>query len=238
MSLIILAFLAGALTVLAPCVVSLIPILLARSATGGKSHSAVAVIAGLGVSIILFSILLKSTTLLLGIPSATWAIISGVIVAVFGLVTLFPRLWETIVLKLRLPMRAQQNMGKASTKKGVWGDILLGASLGPVFSACSPTYALIVAVILPADPLLGFVYLLTFVIGLSFMLALLAIFGRALVAKLGWGINPNGVFRKVLGITLLVIGIAIATGLDKDLLSFMVENGLYDFQINFESGLM
>lgn len=238
MSLIILAFLAGVLTVLAPCVVSLIPILLARTATGGKSHSAVAVIAGLGVSIILFSILLKSTTLLLGIPSATWAIISGVIVAIFGLVTLFPRLWETIVLKLRLPTRAQQTMSKASTKKGVWGDILLGASLGPVFSACSPTYALIVAVILPADPLLGFVYLLTFVIGLSLMLALLAIFGRALVAKLGWGINPNGVFRKVLGVLLLIIGIAIATGLDKDLLSFLVESGVYDFQIQLESGLM
>lgn len=238
MSLIILAFLAGVLTVLAPCVVSLIPILLARSATGGKSHSAFAVIAGLGVSIILFSILLKSTTLLLGIPSATWAIISGVIVAFFGLVTLFPQLWESIVLRLRLPMSAQKNMGKASTKKGIWGDVLLGASLGPVFSACSPTYALIVAVILPADPLLGFVYLLTFVIGLSLMLALLAVFGRALVKKLGWGINPRGVFRKVLGIILLVIGIAIATGLDKDLLSLLVENGLYDFQINLESGLM
>jgi cytochrome c biogenesis protein CcdA len=238
MSLIVIAFLAGVLTVLAPCVVSLIPILLARTATGGKTHSAVAVIAGLGVSIILFSVLLKSTTLLLGIPSATWAIISGVIVAAFGLVTLFPRLWESIVLKLRLPMSAQKNMGKASTKKGIWGDVLLGASLGPVFSACSPTYALIVAVILPADPLLGFVYLLTFVIGLSLMLALLAIFGRALVAKLGWGINPNGVFRKVLGVLLLLIGIAIATGLDKDLLSLLVENGLYDFQINLESGLM
>lgn len=238
MSLILIAFLAGVLTVLAPCVVSLIPILLARTATGGKSHSAIAVIAGLGVSIIVFSILLKSSTLLLGIPSSTWAIISGVIITIFGVVTLFPRLWETIVLKLRLPIVAQQNMSKASTKKGIWGDVLLGASLGPVFSACSPTYALIVAVILPADPLLGFVYLLTFVLGLSVMLALLAVFGRTMVAKLGWGINPNGIFRKVLGIVLIIVGIAIATGLDKDLLSVLVESGWYDFQINLESGLM
>lgn len=238
MSLILIAFLAGVLTVLAPCVVSLIPILLARTATGGKSHSAIAVIAGLGVSIIVFSILLKSSTLLLGIPSSTWAIISGVIITIFGVVTLFPRLWETIVLKFRLPIVAQQNMSKASTKKGIWGDVLLGASLGPVFSACSPTYALIVAVILPADPLLGFVYLLTFVLGLSVMLALLAVFGRTMVAKLGWGINQNGIFRKVLGIVLIIVGIAIATGLDKDLLSVLVESGWYDFQINLESGLM
>ena len=80
MSLLIVAFLAGMLTILAPCVVSLIPILLARTSDGSKSHSATLVIVGLGISIIVFSILLKSTTLLLGVPSATWAIISGVII--------------------------------------------------------------------------------------------------------------------------------------------------------------
>ena len=238
MTILIAAFLAGILTILAPCVVSMIPILLARTSDGKKSHSATFVILGLAVSIIIFSILLKSTTLLLGIPSATWAIISGIIIIVFGLVTVFPQLWEWIALKTRLPIIAQQNTSKASTKKGIWGDLLLGASLGPVFSACSPTYALIVASILPADPLLGLAYLIAFVIGLSLMLALLAIFGRALVKKLGWGINPNGVFRRVLGIILIAIGVMIITGLDKDLLTLLVENGWYDFQINLESGLM
>lgn len=238
MTLLIVALLAGVLTILAPCVISMIPILLARTSDGSKSHSATLVIVGLGVSIIVFSVLLKSTTLLLGVPSATWAIISGVIIILFGLVTLFPKLWDWVVLKTRLPIVAQQNMSKASTKKGVWGDLLLGASLGPVFSACSPTYALIVASILPVDPLLGLVYLIAFVIGLSLMLALLAVFGRALVKKLGWGINPNGVFRKILGIILLVIGVMIVTGLDKDLLTLLVESGWYDFQIDLESGLM
>jgi len=237
-SILIVAFLAGMLTILAPCVVSMIPILLARTSDGNKSHSATFVILGLGISIIIFSVLLKSTTLLLNIPSATWAIISGVIIILFGLVTLFPKLWEWVALKTRLPIVAQQNTSKASTKKGIWGDLLLGASLGPVFSACSPTYALIVATILPVDPLLGLAYLVAFVLGLSLMLALLAIFGRALVKKLGWGINPNGVFRKVLGIILVVIGVMIVTGLDKDLLTLLVESGWYDFQINLESGLM
>lgn len=238
MSILVIAFLAGVLTVLAPCVVALIPILLARSATGGKTHSAVAVIGGLAVSIMLFSILLKSTTLLLGIPSSVWAIISGVIVTIFGIVTLFPGLWDKVALALRLPIIAQKSMGKASTKKGIWGDILLGASLGPVFSACSPTYALIVAVILPADPLLGIVYLLLFVAGLSLMLFLIAFGGQKLVAKLGWGINPRGVFKRVLGIILIVIGIMIMTGIDKDILTVLVENGVYDFQIELESSLM
>ncbi len=238
MSLLIVAFLAGILTILAPCIVSMIPILLARTSDGKKTHSPTFVIIGLGVSIIIFSILLKSTTLLLGIPSATWAIISGIIILLFGVVTLFPKLWEWVITKTRLPVTAQKNTSKAAAKKGVWGDILLGASLGPVFSACSPTYALIVASILPVDPLIGMAYLIAFVVGLSLMLALLAIFGRALVQKLGWGINPNGVFHKVLGIILVIIGIMIITGIDKDILTILVESGIYDFQIDLESGLM
>lgn len=238
MSLLIIAFLAGILTILAPCVVSMIPILLARTSDGNKSHSATLVIVGLAISIVIFSVLLKSTTLLLGIPSATWAIISGGIITVFGIVTLFPKLWEWVALKTRLPIIAQQNTSKASSKKGVVGDLLLGASLGPVFSACSPTYALIVAAILPVDPILGLAYLVAFVVGLALMLALLAVFGRALVKKLGWGINPNGVFRKVLGIVLVIVGLMIVTGLDKDILTLLVESGWYDFQINLESGLM
>jgi cytochrome c-type biogenesis protein len=238
MELLIAAFLAGIFTILAPCVVSIIPILLARSADGKGGRSPFFVILGLSVSIIIFTVLLKATSLLLGVPSDVWKVISGGIVIAFGLFTLFPALWEWIVLKTRLIFKAQNTMGDAAKKRGVWGDVLLGASLGPVFSACRPTYALIVATILPVSPLQGLGYLLVFVAGLALMLALIAIFGQALIKKLGWGINPRGVFRRVLGIILIAIGIMIVTGLDKTLLGFLVESGWYDFQINLESLLM
>jgi cytochrome c-type biogenesis protein len=238
MELLIAAFLAGIFTILAPCVVSIIPILLARSADGKRGRSPFFVILGLSVSIIIFTVLLKATSLLLGIPADVWKVISGGIVIAFGLFTLFPALWEWIVLKTRLIFKAQNSMGDAAKKRGVWGDVLLGASLGPVFSACSPTYALIVATILPVSPLQGLGYLLVFVAGLALMLALIAMFGQALIKKLGWGINPRGAFRRVLGIILIAIGIMIVTGLDKTLLGFLVESGWYDFQINLESLLM
>jgi cytochrome c-type biogenesis protein len=238
MELLLVSLLAGILTILAPCVVSVIPILLARSSTAGRSRSAFLVILGLAVSIIIFTVLLKATSLLFGIPDDTWKVISGGIVVLFGVFTLFPSIWEWIVLKTRFVFKAQNTMGDAAAKRGPWGDILLGASLGPVFSACSPTYALIVATVLPADPLTGLLYLLVFVIGLSLMLALIAIFGQAIIKRLGWGINPRGLFRLILGIVLVVIGVMIATGLDRELLSFLVESGWYDFQIELETRLM
>lgn len=238
MELLVASFLAGVLTVLAPCVVSIIPILLARTGTSADIRRPFFVILGLSVSIIIFTVLLKASTILLGIPADVWKIVSGGIVLLFGIFTLFPATWEWISLKTRFIFKAQNTMGEAAKHKGVWGDILLGASLGPVFSACSPTYALLVASILPVQPLVGLGYLLVFVLGLALMLGLIAVGGQKIIQKLGWGINPRGWFRRILGILLIVIGLMIIFGLDKTLLGLLVESGWYDFQLNLESGLM
>lgn len=237
MELLLVAFIAGILTILAPCVVSVIPILLARSGTGSR-RSPFAVVLGLSLSIIIFTVILKATTLLLGIPQTVWQYISGGIIIFFGLVTLFPSIWEWVVLKTRFVFKAQDTLGQSAKKPGLWGDILLGASLGPVFSACSPTYALLVAVILPASPVLGLLYLSVFVLGLAGMLILIGLGGQALIKKLGWGINPRGWFRRILGLILIIMGIFIATGLDKTLLGYLVESGAYDFQVQLEDTLV
>lgn len=234
----VLSFIAGVLSILAPCVIVMIPLLLSSDSSGKRLRNPAYVIGGLALSVIVFSILLKSTTLLLGIPTATWSIISGAIIIGFGILMVFPSLWERINLALGLSLKAQRATAGASNKKGAFGDILLGASLGPIFSACSPTYALIVASILPASPVEGLVYLLLFTLGLALMLTLIAVGGQAIVRRLGWSINPSGWFRRGLGITLVLLGVFIATGLDKDLLSYLVSNGLFDWQIGLESQFM
>ncbi len=237
MALLLVSLLAGMLSVLAPCVIALLPILLARSSDGTRSRSPIFIIGGLSASIMIFSILLKASTLLIDIPTRYWQIISGVIILGFGITYLFPNIWESLAMKLKLQTKANQVSGKALQKKGKIGDILLGASLGPVFSACSPTYALIVASILPATPIQGFIYLLAFVAGLSLMLGLIAVLGSKMVQKLGWGINPNGLFKKILGVVFILVGILIATGTDKQILGYIVERGWFDWQVAIESAL-
>jgi cytochrome c biogenesis protein CcdA len=225
------------LSVLAPCVISIIPILLARSSDGTRTRSPFFIIGGLLGSIFIFTLLLKSSTLLISVPPQFWQVVSGSIIVLFGLISLFPNAWETISAKLKLQSKAQQQSGKALQRKGKLGDLLLGASLGPVFSACSPTYALIVASILPVTPLTGLLYLVVFLIGLGGMLTLIAVMGSRVVKKLGWGINPEGWFKRILGIIFIIIGIAVLTGLDKTILSSAVENGLFDWQLNLETQL-
>lgn len=236
MGLLIASLLAGVFSVLAPCVLPLLPVMIAPS-TQKEKRSVWWLLAGLGLSIIIFSILLKSTTALLGVPAQVWSVVSGVIIILFGITLVAPQVWEWLMLKTGLALAVQKQSVGTSAKRGRLGDMLFGASLGPIFSVCSPTYALIVAVLLPADPLQGMLYLLAYVIGLLGMLALVAVLGRRVVRALGWGLNPHGLFRRVLGVVLIILGILVVTGLDKTISSWLVSQGWFDWQVQLESWL-
>jgi hypothetical protein len=49
-----------------------------------------------------------------------------------------------------------------------------------------------------------------------------------LVKKLGWASNPNGWFRKSLGIIFILVGVVVLFGLDKQIQTLIIESGLYD----------
>jgi len=230
----ILSFVAGILTVLAPCILPLLPVIVGGSSLNGNDTQKVSlkqpliIIASLIVSIVVFTLLLKFTTALLGIPTLVWMIISGGIVLLFGINLLFPVLWEKFMDVTKLSVAANRFMGSSQGKQGIQKDILLGAALGPIFNSCSPTYALIVAVILPVSFITGFGYLVAYAVGLGLILLLISIFGRVLVNKLKWASNPRGIFNKVIGIIFIVVGLVVIFGIDKQIQTYVLEQGLYD----------
>lgn len=141
------------------------------------------------------------------------------------------------MIQTNLVNKSNALLGSSFQKSGYSKDILIGASLGPVFSSCSPTYALIVATVLPRSFGEGLVYLVAYILGLSLILLLIAVFGNRLTQKLGVLSNPNGWFKKTVGILFIVVGFAVIFGLDKDLQSYILENGLYDPISNIEQSL-
>lgn len=92
--------------------------------------------------------------------------------------------------------------------------------------------------ILPQDPLPGLVYLIIFLAGLTAGLVAVAWLGSRLVARLGWSMDAHGVFRRVVGGIVLLVGLLVVTGLDKTLLSWLVSQGWYDWQVTLENWLV
>ncbi|MCA9351039.1 sulfite exporter TauE/SafE family protein [Candidatus Saccharibacteria bacterium] len=244
MTLLILSFIAGVLTILAPCILPLLPIIIGGSIVESENDKKenkwlkpVIITASLAVSVIVFTIIIKATTLVLGVPTNFWKFASGFIVIILGLNFLFPEYWTKISAKLGLFKTSNQALGKAYQKKGIMGSVLIGASLGPVFTSCSPTYALILATIIPASLFKGALYLSAYVLGLALTLLLVALVGQAFVDKLKWMADPNGLFKKVVGILFIVVGVSIMFGLDKKFETYLLDQGVYDPISNIEQSL-
>lgn len=244
MSILILSFLAGVLTVAAPCVLPLLPVIIGGSLVDGPSDKArtwvrpLIIAASLAVSVVVFSLLLKATTALLGISPQVWQIVSGAIVLLLGINFVQPRLWDALTSRLNLLGKSNIRLGKSMQHRGQGGAVLIGASLGPIFSSCSPTYALIVATILPVSFAEGFVYLVAYAAGLAAALLMIAYSGQLVVERLKWLANPYGAFRRTVGVLFILVGIAVIFGLDKDAQTFVLERGWYDPIGNLEKSLM
>ncbi len=229
MTLLIASFVAGILTILAPCVLPVLPVIMGGSASSRKSgiRRPLIIVASLAVSVLLFTLLLKVSTALLGVPQSVWQFISAIILIGLGLSYLFPRLWEQLSLSSGSALQSQQMLSEANSKDGTLGAILTGAALGPVFTSCSPTYLFIVAAILPAEFWLGTLYLIVYVLGLALVLLLAAILGSKAVRKLGWSLNPHGWFRRSIGGLMLIIGVLVLLGGDKAFQAFVIDQGWY-----------
>jgi cytochrome c biogenesis protein CcdA len=238
MALLILSFIAGVLTVAAPCVLPLLPVIVGGSLVGGQPGRSedqerrwlrpVVIAASLAVSVIIFTLLIKATTTLLGVPQMAWQLISGIIVLVLGIHFVWPHGWDFISVRSGLSNRSNSLLNRAYRHQGVLGAVLIGAALGPVFNSCSPTYALIVAAVLPATFAQGLVYLVAYAAGLSATLLLIAFAGQYFVQKLRLLSNPGGWFKRTVGVLFIIVGVAVIFGLDKSFQSFVLERGWYD----------
>lgn len=241
MTLLIISFIAGVLTVLAPCILPLLPVIIGGSIEGAGADNnrkrTLVIITSLSISLVVFTILLKVSTFLINVPQEFWSSVSAIIIFYFGITLLFPSMWDKIPYMRNLSANSNKMLNDGFKKKSFTGDIIMGAALGPVFSTCSPTYFLILATILPVSFALGLVYIFVYVAGLALSLFAISILGDKLVAKLGNVSDPKGYFKKTIGMIFILVAIFIATGFDKTIEQGISDSGFFDVT-KIESALL
>jgi len=232
----LISYFAWALTILAPCALPMIPVICGRWLESESRKRIFVIVWAFVISIVVFTLLLKISVACAGIDHQVWKIVSATILILFGLFMMFPFIWDTIAIWTWI---TQSGNLLSKSKKIGWtlGDVLLGASLGPVFSSCSPTYALIVAVILPASFLNGLLAMTAYALGIASMLLLMIRWGRWLIKRLQIVSSSDGWFKKFVGLIIVLTWLAILTGFDK-----IVESQLIDLTgtslVNRESQLI
>lgn len=229
MALLPLSLLAGILTILSPCVFPMLPIIIGGSLSSRNRLRPYIIISALTLSIILFTLILKASTMLLAIPNRFWAVLSGSILILLSLTFIFPKLWTWISVKLKIQSSTSKALQEASEKEGLMGALFIGLALGPVFTSCSPTYAYILATVLPQNFFAGLLNLVFYSVGLTGLMLLIALGGRKVSSKFNWALNEKGKARFIIGIIFFIVGIAVLTGLDKAFESWLLDIGFLDF---------
>lgn len=236
MEFLIPSFFAGMLTILAPCVLAVLPIILGGTLGERNPWRPLVIGLSLSVSVIIFTLLLKATTFFIGVPEQMLRYLSGALIAIFGFFMIFPGIWDKLAFKLKL-YKSDSLLHKSGQKQGLTGAILLGASLGPVFSTCSPTYSLILGIVLPQNFLIGLINIIVYASGLLLLLLIIGYGGQRITTKFKGASNPKGWFKRTIGVLLLITGILISFSLDKKVTSYILDLG-YRGPIDIEQSIL
>ena len=200
--LLLIGFLAGVVTAISPCVLPVLPILLAGGAAGGRRRP-YAIIAGLVLSFVVFTLTAAWIIDRLGLPDDFLRNAALVLLFVVAATLLVPRLGELLERPfLRLTRRRPGGAG---------GGFVLGASLGLVFVPCAGPILAYITVRAASEHLNAKAVLLTiaYSLGAAVPMLLVALFGRGVSARL-----RGPLVRPALGVVMALAGVAIVFNVD------------------------
>lgn len=224
LSLLFIAFIGGFLTIAAPCILAVLPIILGSTIGHQSKFRPIAIVVGLTLSFTGFGILFTYVTNLFGISSETLRTVALLFLAIFGLALIFPGVFEKVIFELQqfakklLPTKdpAIKSSGETLKEKGVMDGFLVGASLGLVWVPCAGPIlgAILTLAVTQADLGKTVLLMLFYSLGAGIPMLTIAYGGNLVINKLKFLKQRGEQIKKLSGIVLLVGVAFIALGLD------------------------
>jgi len=216
-----IAFISGILTVFSPCVLPILPIILA-SGIDGNSKRIKGTILGLVVSFTVASLLLATVVRVLGIPADTVRLFAVALLVVFGISLVFPSLWQTVQTSIEKYWHFQPK----KREDGFIGGFLTGVSLGIVWTPCiGPVVAAVATLAAVSSFSFSAVLIaLAYAIGTGIPLYYIAKGGSNVSRKLDFVKKENQKIRQIFGLIVLASALFIWTGADRALQAWTLSN--------------
>jgi cytochrome c biogenesis protein CcdA len=220
-----LAFLAGILSTLSPCVLPLIPIVLGAALTEHRAGP-LALAAGLAISFVVIGMFVATVGFSLGLDAGVFRMVAGVLLIAVGVVLLMPRLQAQFALAAGpVGNWTEQRFGGFSTA-GLRGQFAVGLLLGAVWSPCvGPTLGAASVLAAQGENLAAVaVTMLAFGLGAGLPLVLLGLASREAMMRWRGKLMAAGQRGKIaMGVLLAATGLLILTGADKVIETALVE---------------
>jgi len=221
--LILFAFLAGIITVLSPCILPVLPIVLS-STIGEKTDKKrpLGVITGFVLSFTFFTLFLSSIVSASGIPADSLRFISVLVILMLGMGLLLPAVQELLE---KMFVRLSHLVPLTQNKSGFGGGIVIGMSLGLLWTPCvGPILASVISLAIT-----GSVSLTTLMItaayasGTAIPMLMIMVSGQKLLHKIPWLTSRLNTIRKAFGVLMILTAMGIYFNIDRKFQTFILD---------------
>lgn len=219
---ILLALLAGILTVAAPCILPVLPIILGTSIGQQSRWRPFFIALGFVVTFSGFTMLFAVFSNLLGVSSNVLRTISIFLLLFFGVALIIPNWFEKITSKFTRYARKIANPKSGGHKSG----FVLGATLGVVWTPCAgPILGTILTLVATQTDLARASILITaYAFGAGIPMIAIAYGGQYVTVRIKSISKYSGLLQRVFGV--IIIALAIAMIFQYDIL---LQNKLLEF---------
>ena len=209
-----LAFLEGLALIVSPCILPVLPLVLAASVEGGRSRP-YGIIIGFVLAFSLFALVSRKIVLALGVDLDVIKNVSLVLLALFGLVLLSSKLSD----KFSALTQGAANFGNQLASvggDGLLSGVMIGALIGLVWTPCAGPIlaAVLVQVIRQQSDFAGNLTIVSFALGAGVPMLIIALIGRKIMNKLGFVARHAETVRRGFGALILLSVTYIASGVD------------------------
>jgi cytochrome c-type biogenesis protein len=176
----VLALLAGVITIAAPCTLPMLPILLGASVGQTSKARPVMIALGFVLSFSIVALALSAITRVFDFDPNVLRSAAAILLAGFGLLMIWPAPFERLASHF-----GGLAGGLAATRQGVVGGFVLGTTLGLVWTPCAgPVLGSILTVIATSkDTAWASTLLVTYAIGAAIPMLAIAYGGQAVTAR-------------------------------------------------------
>lgn len=224
--LLLFAFLAGIVTVLSPCVLPVLPALL--SASGGKGHlRPLGIITGVILSFTFFTLTLTAIVQLTGISPDFLRYIAIALIALFGLLMIFPSLglkfadWTSSLANLGFSIQEKSRLFGS----GFWSGFVLGVALGLIWTPCAgPILASITTLVATSEVTWSaFFITLAYSLGAAIPMFFIIYGGQRIINSSKSLSKHSEWIRQGFGVLMILAAISIALHYDVKFQQFAVQ---------------
>jgi cytochrome c biogenesis protein CcdA len=205
-----IALLAGVLTIASPCVLPLLPVVLGTSVERAQRGRPVFIVAGFVLAFAGLGVALSLLSQSAAFAHEAVRGASTVLLALFGLLRIWPRPYDWLVARLGGPLQRLAAPG-AARGAGNTGGFLLGMSLGAVWTPCAgPVLASILILAAKAQDIgHSGLLLLLYAVGAGIPMLGIAYGGQFIATRVRRIARHSGRLQQGFGLLLILTAIAI-----------------------------